>query len=70
MASPAAAATFVYVGNAESNEIHVLRLDRRSGDLALVERVPIPGIEKPGTSTTRTLAAWLSRLADARERRR
>lgn len=51
MTSPAGAATFVYVGNAESNEIHVLRLDRRNGDLAVVERVPIPGIEKPGTST-------------------
>ena len=51
MASPARAATFVYVGNAESNEIHVLQLDRTSGDLRLVETVPIPGIEKPGGST-------------------
>ncbi len=45
------AATFVYVGNAESNEIYVLRLDRQSGDLTVVEKVPIPGIEKPGIST-------------------
>src|SRR3989442_7386762 len=51
MAPPARAATFVYVGNAESNEIYVLQLDRQSGDLTVVEKVPIPGIEKPGIST-------------------
>jgi len=42
MASPARAATLVYVGNAESNEIHVLQLDRQSGDLAVIEKVAIP----------------------------
>src|SRR5712692_461994 len=51
MASPATAATFVYVGNAESNEIHVLQLDRQSGDLTVIEKVAIPGITKPGIST-------------------
>jgi 6-phosphogluconolactonase len=51
MATPARAATFVYVGNAESNDIYVLQLDRQSGDLTVVEKVPIPGIEKPGIST-------------------
>jgi 6-phosphogluconolactonase len=51
MASPARAATFVYVGNADSNEIYVLQLDRQRGDLTVVEKVPIPGIEKPGNST-------------------
>ena len=51
MASPARAATFVYVGNAESNDIYVLQLDRQSGDLTVVEQVPIPGIIKPGNST-------------------
>lgn len=51
MASPARAATFVYVGNTESNEIYVLQLDRPSGDLTLVEKVPIPGVTKPGIST-------------------
>jgi 6-phosphogluconolactonase len=45
------AATVVYVGNAESNEILVLRLDRQHDDLTLVERVPIPGIDTPGLST-------------------
>jgi len=51
LVSPVHAATFVYVGNAESNEIYVLQLDRQSGDLTLVEQVPIPGITKPGIST-------------------
>ena len=51
MASPASAATFVYVGNTESNEIYVMQLDRESGDLTLVEKVPIPGITKVGGST-------------------
>ncbi len=51
MASPAGAATFVYVGNAESNEVYVLQLDRQNGDLTVVEKVPIPGITKPGIST-------------------
>ncbi len=51
MASPARAATFVYVGNAESNEIYVLQLDRQSGDLMVVEKVPIPGVTKLGNST-------------------
>src|SRR5438094_5722673 len=51
MASQAGAATFVYVGNAESNEIYVLQLDRQNGDLTVVEKMPIPGIEKPGIST-------------------
>src|SRR6187399_2071826 len=47
----AAPATFVYVGNAESNDVYVFRLDRDSGDLTQVEIVPIPGITTPGTST-------------------
>jgi 6-phosphogluconolactonase len=51
MASLARAATFVYVGNAEGNEIYVLQLDRQSGDLTVVEKVPIPGVTKPGIST-------------------
>jgi 6-phosphogluconolactonase len=51
MASPALAATFVYVGNATSNEIYVLTLDRQNGDLTVVEKLQIPGIGKPGMST-------------------
>src|SRR6185295_20139069 len=48
MASAASAATFVYIGNTDSNEIIVLRLDPQSGELAPVERVTIPGVTKPG----------------------
>ncbi len=51
MASPAGAATFVYVGNAESNEVYVLQLDPQNGDLTVVDKTPIPGIEKPGISS-------------------
>ncbi len=49
--SSARAASFVYVGNAESNEIYVLQLDRQNGDLTVIEKVPIPGIAQPGIST-------------------
>lgn len=49
--SPVWAATFVYVGNAESNDVYVLQLDRRTGELTLVETVPIPGVVKSGMST-------------------
>jgi 6-phosphogluconolactonase len=54
--SAAWAGTFVYVGNADSNEIYVLALDRQRGDLTLVEKVLIPGIEKPGNSTPMALS--------------
>ena len=48
---PAQAATFVYVGNAESNDIYVLQLNRKSGELTMVETVAIPGVIKSGGST-------------------
>lgn len=48
--SPAGGGTVVYVGNAESNEIGVLRLDARNGGLTAVEMVAVPGIAKPGMS--------------------
>jgi 6-phosphogluconolactonase len=51
MASPVHATTFVYVGATNSNEIHVLTLDPKSGDLTPVEQVTIPGITKPDGST-------------------
>src|SRR5262245_14919124 len=49
--APISAATFVYVGNADSNEIYVLQLNRQNGDLTVVEKVTIPGITKAGSST-------------------
>jgi len=56
MASPGDAATFVYVGNAESNEIYVLQLNPQNGDLTVIETTPIPGIETPGISTPMALS--------------
>jgi len=50
-ALPAKAATFVYVGCTDSNEIHVLQLDPQNGDLTPVEKVTIPGITKTAGST-------------------
>ena len=44
--TPARAATLVYVGNADSNDINVLSLDPKSGDLTAVETVAVPGIIK------------------------
>jgi 6-phosphogluconolactonase len=49
---PAAqAATFVYVSNAETNDIDVLRLDPAGGDLTPVERVTIPKVKAAGPTT-------------------
>ncbi len=51
LVSPVLAATVVYVGNAESNDIYVLQLNRQTGELTLIETVPIPGVIKAGAST-------------------
>src|SRR5262245_39631959 len=44
------AITSVYVANAESNEISVLRLDRSSGELTSVANIPVPGVDQVGQS--------------------
>src|SRR5258707_2808746 len=54
--SPASAATYVYVGNAESNDIDVLQLDAKTGDLTAVEKVPIPHVAKPGPTSPIAIA--------------
>jgi 6-phosphogluconolactonase len=51
----AQAGTFVYVGNAESSDVHVFALDP-SGGLAEVQKVPIPGLSKAGSSTPMALS--------------
>ncbi len=56
LAQPAMAATFVYVGNCESNDIFVMQLNRQSGELTLIEKVPLPGILKAGGSTPMTVS--------------
>lgn len=56
MASTAWADTFVYVGNADSNDIHVLKLNKATGDLSPVQVAPFPGITKAGPSTPMTVS--------------
>ncbi|MFN0108122.1 MAG: beta-propeller fold lactonase family protein, partial [Blastocatellia bacterium] len=51
MVSPVQAATIVYVGNSESNDIYVMQLNRQTGELTLIEKVLLPGIIKAGGST-------------------
>src|SRR5256885_14139428 len=45
----ASAATFVYVGNADSQDVTVLEL-KSNGDLTPVETAAVPGPAKPGGS--------------------
>ena len=49
-ATAASAATYMYVGNAASNEIVVLALDPKTGDLKEIEKIVVPGITKAGGS--------------------
>jgi 6-phosphogluconolactonase len=49
--SQAATFVFVYVSNAESNDISVLQLNQQTGELTLIETVPLPGVVKAGMST-------------------
>ncbi|MGV7214741.1 lactonase family protein [Bradyrhizobium sp. UFLA05-112] len=42
--------TFAYVGNADSNDISVFRIDDK-GEMSPVQTAPFAGIEKPGSST-------------------
>ncbi len=56
LAQPAMAATVVYVGNCESNDIYVFQLNRQTGELTLVEKVSLPGIVKAGGSTPMTVS--------------
>src|SRR5260370_32667112 len=47
--SATSAATFVYVGNADSQDMGVLEL-KANGDLTPVETAAVPGPAKPGSS--------------------
>jgi 6-phosphogluconolactonase len=46
-----APATVVYVSNAGSNEVSVLAMDRDSGALAPIERVAVPGTDRPSPTS-------------------
>jgi 6-phosphogluconolactonase len=50
IASVASAATYMYVGNAGSNEIVTLTLDPKTGELKEIDRFAVPGITKAGGS--------------------
>ena len=43
--------TVVYVSNAASNSIAVLAMNRESGELTLIDKVPVPGTDKPSPSS-------------------
>jgi 6-phosphogluconolactonase len=43
--------TVVYVSNAGSREIHSFAMDRDSGELAPIERVAVPGTDKPSPTS-------------------
>ncbi len=43
--------TFAYVGNADSNDISVFRIEPGTGAMTPVETAPLVGVEKPGSST-------------------
>jgi 6-phosphogluconolactonase len=43
--------TVVYVSNAGSKEIYVLAMNRDIGELTLIDKVPVPGTDKPSPSS-------------------
>lgn len=59
--SSASAATFVYVGNADSQDISVLEL-KANGDLTPVETMAVPGPAKPGGSLPLAISPEKHRL--------
>lgn len=48
---PADAATFAYVGNADSNEVGIFRFDPASGGMESLGSAKFAGVDKPGGST-------------------
>lgn len=50
-AASARAATYVYVGNADTNDVSVFKLDTKSGDLMPLQTIAVPGVTKAGPST-------------------
>jgi len=47
----AAAETFAYIGNADSNDISVFKLDAATGEMTPVQTAAFTGVDKPGSST-------------------
>jgi 6-phosphogluconolactonase len=59
--SAAGAATFVYVGNADSQDVSILEL-KSNGDLTPVETTAVPGPAKPGSSLPLAVSPHKKRL--------
>jgi 6-phosphogluconolactonase len=59
--SAASAATFVYVGNSDSQDITILEL-KSNGDLTPVETTAVPGPAKPGSSLPMAVSPDKKRL--------
>ncbi len=51
MPGPSLADTFTYVGNAETNDVSIFKLDPGSGDMSLVATPKLAGVDKAGGST-------------------
>jgi 6-phosphogluconolactonase len=43
--------TVVYVSNAGSKEIFALAMNRDSGELTMIDKVPVPGTDKPSPAS-------------------
>jgi 6-phosphogluconolactonase len=43
--------TTVYVSNAGSKDVYVLAMDRKTGALDLIDKVPVPGTDKPSPAS-------------------
>jgi 6-phosphogluconolactonase len=43
--------TVVYVSNAASKEIYVLAMNRENGELSLLDKMPVPGTDKPSPAS-------------------
>jgi len=43
--------TVVYVSNASSKDIYVLAMNRETGTLDLIEKIPVPGTDKPSPAS-------------------
>ena len=43
--------TVIYVSNAGSKEISILAMNRDSGELQVIDKVPVPGTDKPSPAS-------------------
>jgi 6-phosphogluconolactonase len=47
----ARADTFAYVGDADSNDVSVFRVEPKTGEMTFIETAAFTSVEKPGSST-------------------